>query len=287
MPEINKITEVLHDGNQPYHVHFDNLPLKNILTRIDLVNAQVDINSDILRGACGTAGSLNNRLDVSMNDNGSLKYEAVNASLHNIGAHQDGSYEGIDYVRMTAAERDKLSLIQSEANKLYIEIEDMIPISATISSISTTPEYVTLTNGTLKLKGSDTVIFDFQAPDTLRVHSAFPSHAAHRHNYGIFPAHSNPSGPNYLNFITTSTNTPYVEGSLRVYVNGMRIYSPGEFTPAPSINVPNYDASDWVELYVSSENPNTGEFSLNIAISAEDKIIIDFDQALTPPPAPL
>jgi len=287
MPEINKITEVLYDGNQPYHVHYDNLPLKNILTRIDLVNAQVDINSQILRASCGTVGSLNNRLSVALEDNGHLKYEAVNACLHNIGAHEDGNYEGIDYVRMTADERDKLSLIQSEANKLYIEIEDMIPISATISSISTTPEYVTLTSGTLRLKGSDTVIFDFQAPDILRIHSAFPAHAAHRHNYGIFPAHSNPSGPNYLDFITTSTNTPYIEGSLRVYVNGMRIYSPGEFVPNPSINVPNNEASEWVELYVASESPSTGEFSLNSAISPGDLVVIDFDQSLPPPPIPV
>jgi hypothetical protein len=53
------------------------------------------------------------------------------------------------------------------------------------------------------------------------------------------------------------------------------------------VNVPNYDASDWIELYVASENPTTGEFSLNLAISSDDKIIVDFDQALTPPPFPI
>jgi hypothetical protein len=95
MPNINSIMPVLHDGNQPYHVHYDNLPLKNILTRIDLVNAQVDINSQILRGSSGSSGSLNNRLAVSLENNGKLKSSSVDQSLHNIGAHLDGEYEGI------------------------------------------------------------------------------------------------------------------------------------------------------------------------------------------------
>ena len=53
MPEIWKITPVEYDGSMPYHTHYDNIPLRNIVARIDLVNAQVDINADILRNSIG------------------------------------------------------------------------------------------------------------------------------------------------------------------------------------------------------------------------------------------
>lgn len=215
MPEINKITEVLYDGNQPYHVHYDNLPLKNILTRIDLVNAQVDINSEILRGSCGSVGTLNNRLAASLEEDGKLKKEAVDFSLHNIGAHEDGAYDGIEYVRMKKSERDKLDLIQSESNKIQFEIEDNITYQ--------NAEYVTVTDGLMKLRSSDSVNLQFTAPNILSFHSVFSPELAHIHNYQIVPANKNPSSPDYRRFITTAINTPFRQGSLRVYINGIRI----------------------------------------------------------------
>lgn len=283
MPEINKIPEVLYDGNQPYHVHYDNLPLKNILARIDLVNAQVDINSDILRGSSGTVGSLNNRLSVSIENNGELKSGAVDNALHNIGAHQDGSYNGIDYVRMTQDERDKLNLIESEANNLRIEIEDTIPNLSGISvtsapySLRYAPDIIPFNSGVLRFRSSDTIFFDFEAPDVLKAHSVFPPQAAHVHSYNIIPAHYNPSNPDYQNYKTTSIGTPFAEESLRVYINGMRIpyYIP--------ISIPqqnNLAISNWSDIYVDTMSPSNGEFSLNRAILPSDVIVIDFDQDL-------
>jgi hypothetical protein len=230
MPEINKIPEssCLYNGNQPYHVHYDNLPLKNILKRIELVNYQVDINSDILRGA-----NLSSRL-VSLHDNGKIKTSAVNSSLHNIGHHTDGSYQGIDYVRMKKDERDKLELVNSEANKLYIEIEDKIDTSST-PVVSEIPEYYTIETGVLKFKSSDTIYFDFQAPTseeigqnvagTIKAYSVFPLNSAHRHYYGLVPEHQDSVSPDYQNYITTSypALASFSEESLRVYVNGVRL----------------------------------------------------------------
>ena len=296
MPEINKIPEssCLYDGNQPYHVHYDNLPLKSILTRIDLVNAQVDINSDILRGSGGTVGSLKNRLSASLHDNGKIISSSVDNSLHNVGYHLDGQYGGVDYVRMKQDERDKLELINSQANKLYIEIEDKISISST-PIFSESPEYYTIETGTLKFKSSDTVFFDFEAASTeeigqniagvIRAHSVFPPNAAHRHNYGIVPDHQDTSSPDYENFVTTKTTSlaSFMEGSLRVYVNGVRLSAPTEYNLTPSVNVPNHDATEWKELYVALQDSETGDFSLNIPITQNDQIFIDFDQSLVLP----
>jgi hypothetical protein len=272
MPDISKITDVLYDGNQPYHVHYDNLPLKNILTRIDLVNAQVDINTDILRGSCGSVGTLSNRLSVSLQDNGKLKDTAVDNSLHNIGAHSDGSYDGVDYVRMKQDERDKLFLIESNANSLELEIEDSISNEQV--------EHIFVQNGLIKFKASDTIAFQFIAPDMIKAHSIYPYEAAHIHNYNITPAHQTPSTPDYINYITTSVNTPYKEGSLKVYINGMRLGFGAEqeikvLTGSdPSVSV------NWTGYYVDSDSFETGEFSLNTSITASDVIVIDFDQSL-------
>lgn len=259
MPDIDLIPEVLQRSENPYHFHYDNLPLKNILTRIDLVNAQVDINADILRGSAGTVGNLKNRLSVSIADDGSLKSTAVNNSLHNIGYHSDGEYDGVMYVRMTETERDKLSQIESEANHLEIEVQ-------AISSSDI------LSTGTAKFRHSDTVYFEFSAPDIIKAHSIFPADAAHQHHYDITPAHQTPSTPDRQNYITTSMNTPFIEGSLRVYVNGFRLTDDG-------IRVPDADDVDtWTLTYVDTSDYTDGTFSLNRALASDDVIRIDFDE---------
>jgi hypothetical protein len=269
MPDISKIQNVLYDGNQPYHVHYDNLPLKNILTRIDLVNSQVDINTDILRGSCGSVGTLNNRLSVSIEEDGKIKNEAMDEALHNIGAHSDGSYDGVDYVRMKQEERDKLSFIESNANNLTLQIEDAISNLPTIDN-------VTFENGSLSLRSSDTISFQFLPPNILKAHSIYSPETAHVHNYQIVPAHVS----NYTNYSTTILNTPYKEGSLRVYVNGFRIGN-GSDQPVKVLLGSNPSVSvNWSNLYISSQSPSSGEFSINSSVEGAT-IFIDFDQNLS------
>lgn len=271
MPEINKITEVLYDGNQPYHVHYDNLPLKNILTRIDLVNAQVDINSEVLRGSGGSVGTLNNRLSVSLEEDGKLKNSAVDQALHNIGAHEDGEYDGVEYVRMKRSERDKLELIQSESNKLELEIEDVL-------SSETVIEHIVVTNGLLKFKSSDSIAIKFTAPDIVSFHSIYSPETAHIHNYEITPAHQNSSEPDYQNYITSSINTPFKDGTLRVYINGFRINQSNPVRVLVGSDPTN--STNWKNIYVQSLNKDDGTFSLNTSITSSDLILIDFDQEL-------
>lgn len=260
MPEISLIPQVLYTGNQPYHVHFDNLPLKNILARIDLVNAQVDINAGILRGSAGTVGNLANRLSVSIEQNGDLVVEAVDNALHNIAYHTDGEKDGIEYVRMTQDERDKLSLIESEANALNIEFE----------LISTTSLFTT---GTCRFIETDTVSYEFESPDKIKINTVFPAAAAHQHYYDVTPIHSIPSGPNYTDF---ETATSFVDGSLVVYVNGIRLSS------TDSIRVPDADDVDtWTLTTVDFLDADAGEFSLNRALNSNDIIRIDYIRDFT------
>ena len=267
MPEIDKITEVEYASQWPYHFHYDNIPLRNIVTRIDLVNSQVDLNTDILRNSVGTAGSLNNRLDQSLQDSGDLKVAAVELADHNIAWHTDGTRADgtggavVAYVRMTSSERDKLSLVESEANNLDIQIQ----------SISTTE---LLSTGMARFQHSDTVTFSLEAPDIIKAHTVFPEAAAHRHYYDREPAHVTPASPDYTNYKTTSLGTAFVADTLRVYVNGIRL---GE---DESVYV--YDGSSgpdgtWVLTKIASTTPASGLFSLNRALDATDVIRIDWD----------
>jgi hypothetical protein len=277
MPQINSIPEVTYQPDQPYHYLYDNLPLKNILTRIGLVNIQVDTNTDILRGAGGSAGSLSNRLGTSLEDSGALKAAAVDESLHNIGHHSDGmGPDGVEYVRMTSDERNKLLGVSSGANSLQIEIEDTLP---TIGS------FVNIENGILKIRNSPTIFFDFEAPDILKAHSIFPPDAAHRHHYDLVPAYDIPSNPSFQNFKTTSFNTPFEEGSLRVYVNGIRLAKPSEGALNYSVDVPDYGDPNgpWIPTHIESQDHSAGTFSLNRALTIDDVIRIDFDETFINP----
>jgi hypothetical protein len=270
MPNINSIPEVVYEPNQPYHHYYDNLPLRNILTRIGLVNIQTDTNSDLIRGAAGTAGSIDARMNASMDGDGSLKASAMDSALHGIGSHIDGhGPDGVLYVRMKEEEREKLHLIQSEANRLVVEIEDGNP---------TVGEVVTISEGPVRFAGSSTVFVDFETPNTVRMHVAFPPESAHRHHYGIVPAHrtqpggsSSGSGPDYKKYKTTSLGTSYREGSLRVHVNGVRLGA----SPVPT---PNHSGNSFNPTYIENEDPSVGEFELNRSISESDVIIIDFDE---------
>jgi hypothetical protein len=259
MPNINSIPEVLYEPNQPYHYYYDNLPLRNILARIGLINIQVDTNADMLRGAAGSTGSVNARLDASLEADGTLKKESVDSSLHGIGHHEDGDGpDGVAYVRMTADERAKLALVQSEANRILLEIEDQFP---TIGS------YVTFPDGTLRIASSPSIFFEFEAPNILKAHSAFPPDVAHRHYYDRTPVSSD-----RRNYTTTTLATPYTEGSLRVYLNGVRLSS-------ESVPVPDPSGASFTTTYIESTSPAQGTFRLSRTITEQDLIRIDFDQS--------
>jgi len=274
MPQINSIPEVLYQPNQPYHYFYDNLPLRNILTRIGLVNIQVDINSDVLRGASGSAGSLDNRLVTSLESDGSLKSIAVDNANHNIAFHSDGiDHNGIEYVRMKKEERNKLGLIANGANKFSIEIEDIHP---TIGDFVTIPYEDT---EVLRLRNSTTIFFDFTAPNILKAHSIFPPDMAHRHHYDLVPAYDIPDGPSFKSYKTTALSTPYEPGSLRVYVNGIKLTN-------TDVKVPDYsspDVASWILTSIFKESPENGTFELNRALTISDVIRIDFDELFLPP----
>ncbi len=118
----------------------------------------------------------------------------------------------------------------------------------------------------------------------------FPLSSRHKHYYDLKPAPQNIITPDYQNYYTTTLATAYMAGSLRVYVNGIKIShldtSPG--APAdiqfPRIGV----TTTWTSLNYSEDTASivsgivtSGKFALSAAITSSDRITIDFDFSLT------
>ena len=116
MPNINKINVPTYEAIQPYHYIYDNLPIAALILRQNVLNDAVDFNTNVLENSIGSRVDLSARLDQSLDSNGDLKTSAVDITLHNIGSHSDGIYDGISYVRMNIDERQKLAQIEDGAN---------------------------------------------------------------------------------------------------------------------------------------------------------------------------
>lgn len=260
MPDISIIAVPSYQALQPYFYQVDNLPIDALVQRDEIINSAVDANTTILESAIGNAGTLAARLNQSLEPNGNLKTSKIDEALHNIGAHTDGSYDGNDYVRMLLSEREKLELIADEATNLTFQIDQISQVTF-------------FDSGPVVFKNSSTINFKVIEPNIVEAEVAVGLQNAHRHFYGVEPQSANLT-PDYLNYIT-GLNVPYEIGSLRVYINGVRIYSDGSL-----IYVPTPLATSSYKLNGYTENEGRTGFTLDNAITANDIIRIDFDLPL-------
>jgi hypothetical protein len=261
MPEIDLIQVPLYSPLFPYFWTYDNLPLQAIIERENLINDAVDINSDILRQAAGTQGTLATRLNRSIDQDGNLIPTAIDYALHNIGAHTDGPYLGTEYVRMELTERNKLEFIAREATNMRLEFE-------TISVTNIFDE------GPVIFENSESVTWELLDFNRVQAHITVPFTAIFQPNYDITPAYQNPFSPDYQSYQTTSLPTLFIDGSLRLFVNGVRL------TETAVVPVPRVDPSLPLLLLSYSSDSSTGLFVLTSAIAASDVIRIDFDTQL-------
>ena len=261
MPRIELIPQVYYQSNDPIHWEMDNLPLKSIVGRMDMINNALDNVITQVKDATGTQGTMSNRLNQSINADGSLKSTAIDDAAHSIEEHTDSE----DYVRMTAAERDKLTLVADEATNVSLIIGDG------------TSE-VQFNSGSVRLASSSTIIPSVEAPNILKMNLAFSSDSAHRHYYNITPVHVDQVSPDYMNYQVNSIPSVYMESSLRVYINGVRIFEDtGSLTDKYTVYTPGDLVDDpWTLMYFTTDHEN-GTFQLSSAITDDDVIKIDFD----------
>lgn len=268
MPNIDLVPEVYYNPSDPYHHTYDNKPLRNIIARQVAINNAVDRQAYDLGSAAGSAGSLHGRLAASLEDNGTLKTSAIDAALHSIGQHTDETDQSAflatsdQFVRFTEREREKLELIQDEANQIDFNFET--------AGISDTP--VEITTGTVVMADSVSTAWRYQA-GKMYLDLQFSLDALHLHFYDVEPDYDT-GGTQYKDY-EIPTYPDFVDGSLRVYVNGTRlseyesIYHPGDDPTA-----------DWVLNSFTSDAAN-GKFSLATAITSDDVIRVDFERTIS------
>ena len=242
MPDITLVPIPKYQPLDPYHFEIDNLPIEAIEDQIFLVNAQVDINQNDIESSIGSAGSLANRLNQSLKGSGKLKTAAVDTALHSISSHTDDG----GFVRMTDAERSKLSLVESQATRVSIALD-------TISTTYTWPSFDT----TFTVTDSDTIAWRVESGEVL-AETTFAKSLITIPSYDVTPVQV--SGTLYK---TTSADTAYKAGTLRVYVNGLRLSEAG-----PALG----------GFYYTETTPASGTFTFNSAPGISDVVRIDFDQ---------
>lgn len=253
MPNIDSILPTKHSGDQPYHADYDNIPLSALEARIDLVNRALDQVDEIIRNSSGASGNLSARLNQSINLDGSLKSTAIDEASHKISQH----VEDDDGVIMTPEERAKLANIHDNANVLNVIVNE-----------------IAITTESINLENSDSVTWSLESPNILKAEFAFPASAAHRHYYSLIPVHFSLSTPDFKKYKTTSVSTTFIEGSLRVYINGIRIFEDQEVYVYN--NIP---SNSWIKTKFTPDHSN-GLFELNRNLTSNDIVTIDFDTEL-------
>jgi len=277
MPDLTKLPVPQHTGGQPYHANYDNIPLEVLADRDYVINGEVDYQSQVLKDAAGNQGNVANRLNQSIEENGDLKTGAVDDALHNVAEHTDGSKtvetdeleyyvetlgyaavtNPVSFVRMLESERDKLALVADEATNLMLQVE--------------TPSNITLfDDGTIELAPSASIHWEVTAPNIVKPVLTISTDFAHRHYYDI----GIDNGLSTDDYITFDTPTPFVEGSLRVYINGIRLSSEIE------VYYPSNPVSTW-NLNQFTPDFEAGTFELNSEITDEDIIRVDYEISLT------
>lgn len=262
MPILTPIR--FYTPGQPYNSINDNFPISDIATNINLLNGITDANNSILQDSIGTQGSLNARLNVSINPDGSLKSVAINNALHSIADHIDAG----GFVRFTSAERSKLSLIADEATNMNVGFQ----------TISNT--YI-FSEGLVLFGNSSSINWSLDSQDIVRADVTFPPTTLHTHYYSRIAVPFNYLSPDYITYKTTSTATPYQSGSLRVTINGYRL------NKNATIKVPIGISSTPTAIKYSEDNTivnnmvTTGKFTLSTAITIYDNIVVDWDVLYT------
>jgi hypothetical protein len=280
MADLSSIPVPLFTGDQPYHYTYDNLPIDALIQRDQLINLELETNSAILSAAGGDY-DLATRLNQSLDNLGNLKSAAVNISLHNIGSHSDGSYtvsseflttlqnyypdktivNPVPFVRMLEVERVKLATLDDNAN--FFGIQFNLPSNL-----------ITFNQNYMVLSNSSSVRWVIEDGQKVKAEVTTALNNPHRHFDNVVPTSKN-LVPNYKDY-SVNGGAAYTTGSLKVFINGIRI-----FNSTYPVNVPQADpAKTWKSNYFTESEDRLG-FSLFQSITEYDIIMVDFTVPLT------
>lgn len=283
MVDLSKLPVPEYSPLNPYHWSYDNIPIKQLELRDIHINNELENVSSVIRSGSGTQGNIANRINQSIDENGDLRPTSIDQALHNIAEHSDGSktedsgtlnfinttlgfpsvINPVSYVRMLDAERAKLNLIAEEATNIDF-------------SVVTPSSTITITEGTISVEPSDNIYWELTGPVApnmpyvLKPVLGIGTTYFHNHYYDVEPITLD-----YINYTVNALSTPYIDGSLRVYINGVKL------NDSALVYAPTSDPTDpWIQNKFTPDYLN-GAFALDVAITSSDIIRIDFDVSLS------
>ena len=267
MPQLLNVP--LYQPMQPYYYDVDNMPILALMQNDTIINAQTDYNSKLLNDAIGSAGSLAARLNTSMDDMGNLTQAAVDATYHHLADHSDVNGAPLSaptndyFVMMLDSERSRLANMSDYSTAFSLTVTP-----GTVSS----PGIAVNFNNLLNLIPSSSInwlITQSGGQNYIAAESTFGG-AYHQHIYG-----ETPTTVNYTNYTVLSGS--YSSGTLRVYINGVRVNlgSPGAYVPSHA------SSPTWGINYFSETNSSLGTFQLYVSITSSDVIRVDYDMPIS------
>jgi hypothetical protein len=270
-----------YQPGDPYHWEYDNKPLRSLAKRDEIISQQVNNLSIILQNTNVDLGDLLARLAMSINLDGTLKTDAVDLSMHLISEHVDTD----KYVRMTVDERIKL------ASAITLEFKNKNDVSLGV-----------VNDGNLIFKNSEGVTWELN-DHIVKANLIIPGAADfHQHFYQVNLVEDKLTFTEDKSGITGGiTGHNFKSGTLRVYVNGYRIFKLDEYeTPSYYPIISDVDnlvtVVSWGKVNFI-ENDNYDGFSLVVprqdgggnlptSISSANTIVVDFDIATGLKPVP-
>ena len=262
MPTLQSVRSYL--PNQPYYYDIDNLPIADLANNISIVNAQVDLNSKLLNDASPASPvTLAYRLNTCMDSLGNLLQTAVDNAAHHIGDHYEAVVNPLVndyYVIMKNSERSRLASMADNATSFSLAAQ-----IGPYGNVSTT------NFGNVTLQPSKTINWTTttqSGQQYLTANYAF-SGTAHQHIY----AEVNSKTTDYINY--TVLGGSYISGTLRVYLNGVRL-NENSYTYVPSTS----PTPTWTQYKFTESNSSVGTFALNTTTSGHT-LLVDYDQSLT------
>ena len=273
MPQL-KIVQ-LYQGLQPYFYDVDNLPITDLIENDNRINTACDANSQLISDAIGNAGSLALKLNTCMDSLGNLLQTAVDNAQHHIGEHYEAIVNPLVndyYVIMMNSERQKLSSVTDNATALTISMWSGAYGGNLVETLYTNEHVEFIPSETINWTTSIQSGHQYVSAQ-LAFGGAFV-----QHNYGATPTASD-----YRDYTVPTGN--YVSGTLRVYINGIRLLESPSFANSNLLYVPSYvnapTSISWVQNSYEEVDPDSGTFTLYNAITVYDTIQVDFDLSLT------
>ena len=131
---------------------------------------------------------------------------------------------------------------------------------------------VDFTSGVVEFIPSDTITWSIEAPNKVQPLLTFPISAIHQHFYDQTPINADNLDPDNINFIINTLLDPsYIDGTLRVYINGTRLSETAE------VLVPGAEIGDPATPMSFTGNSVNGTFALSVAAADDDVIRIDYN----------